>query len=532
VRTLVRAALVLAALAACCAALYRPVGWANFGGVDEWLLLELNGRGIVSMPHSNRPLNLLWALPAAWLTPWRFEGYRVAYLAYTCLSGVLTWMLVLRLEPAARAVAFLAAVLAIGWAPADMARLQVVQMIPNAAVTASTLACLLLLLEFWRRGRVAWFVGAVALAAVTTRSYEAALGLLLGAPLLVLACPRDRGAGPRSPAAWIAAWVGGLLRVAAATVAPMLRGDGSTAYQSSVLGLDLDPGRYLLRLYRQFAWQLGPVVPADPSELAFANVALPVAAFAGAALLPVFRGEWPTRRRLAVLAVTGLAMAAAGYSVLLLGRHVTGPTRTQFLSAPGIAILLAAAIGWVASWVRPVMRRATLVALGSALVAVAAGHLAGMQREWQRISRYPQQRACLAALAREAPALAPGTLLVLVDLDGTWPFAMTFRHASRLVYGGGVTGLVPGADPLLYDARADATGVTVTPAEAIRGPWRELASRHRYDELIVFALSGGRLRRLDAWRPDLLGPLPEAARYAPVARITGGAPPPSRRVLD
>jgi hypothetical protein len=532
VRTLVRASLVLAALAACCAALYRPVGWANFGGVDEWLLLELNGRGIVSMPHSNRPLNLLWALPATWLTPWRFEGYRGAYLAYTCLSGVLTWALVRRLERTARAVAFLAAVLTIGWAPADMARLQVVQMIPNAAVTASTLACLILLLEFWRCGRVAWFVGALALAAVTTRSYEAALGLLLGAPLLVLAWPRGRVAGPRSPAAWIAAWVGGLLLVAAATVAPMLSGDGSTLYQSSVLGLDLDPGRYLLRLGRQFAWHLGPVVPADPSELALANIGLPVAVFAAAALLPVFRGEWPDRRRLAVLAATGLAMAAAGYSVLLLGRNVTGPTRMQFLSAPGIAILLAAAIGWLASWLRPVLRHAAVVALGSALVAVGAGHLAGMQREWQRISRYPQQRACLAALAREAPALAPGTLLVLVDLDRTWPFSMSFRHAARLVYGGAVTGVVPGADQLLYDARADETGVTITPAEAIRGPWREAVTRHGYDELIVFALSGGRLTRLDTWRPDLLGPLPRTARYSPLARLGGGAPPPSRRVLD
>lgn len=531
-KTLARHGLVLAALAACCAALYHAVGWANFGGADEWLLLELNGRGIVSMPHSNRPLNLVWALPAVWLTPWRFEGYRVVYLAYTCLSGWMTWALVRRLEPGAGAVALLAAVFTIGWAPVDMARLQVVQMLPNAGVTFSTLLCLNLLLEGWRRSRPGLWLAAFGLGAATVRSYEGVLGLLLGAPLLLLALPGDQRRGPRAPAAWILAWIAGLALVTLSVAAPLLRGGGGSLYQGTVVGFELRPGEYAIRLVQQFAWHLGPLVPADPSELAPRNVWLPVAVFLICALLPAFRELQANRQRLAVLAAAGLGMAAAGYSVLLLGHNVLGPTRMQFLSGPGIAILLAAGIGWIASWLRPAWRRGATVALAAAVVAVAAGHLAGMQREWQRISRYPQQRACLAALARAAPALLPGTLLVIVDQDGTWPFSMTFRHAARLVYGAGVTGHVVGGDPLLYAARGDAAGITVTPAEAIRGPWREAVTIHRYDQVIAFVLAGGRLQRVDEWVPQLLGPLPEGARYAPALRITSGAPPPSRRVLD
>ena len=41
----------------------------NFGGADEWLLLDLASRGVLGVPYANRPLVLLWQAPPAHLLP-------------------------------------------------------------------------------------------------------------------------------------------------------------------------------------------------------------------------------------------------------------------------------------------------------------------------------------------------------------------------------------------------------------------------------------------------------------------------------
>ena len=531
------ALLALGALAALCAAQYARVSWENFGGADEWLILELNSRGIVSMPHSNRPLNLIWSLPAVLLTPHRFEGYRLVYLGYLTLSGWLTWLLARRLLPAAPLFALSAAAFALGWAPSDMARLAVVLGVPNAGVTFSTLLAIVLLVEFWLCGRPLLFAAAVADAVVTVRSYEGTLGLLLGAPLVLLLLRRERAV--RRPLAWIAAWEAAMALLAAAAALPFLRGEAGSLYQASVVQTDASPWRYLGRVASQYGFHLAPLLPRDLSELAPAGIALPVLSFVAAAWMLGTHDEGtaataapPGRRRLAALAGLGLLLAGLGYSVVALGASVTGPTRMQFLSGPGIAIFLAAAIGLVASCVPPRARWPCALGLAAAVVGVGAGHTVGMQREWDRITLYPAQRACLAALVREANGLRPGTLLLLVDEDATWPFAMTFRHAARLVYGAGMTAHVVESEQLLYGISSTGSTLRVTPWPVVQAPWREQVTEHGFDQVIVFVLSGGRVSRLDEWRHASLPPLPKGARYAPLLTITNGPAAPGRRVLD
>jgi hypothetical protein len=528
------ALLALGALAALCAAQYARVSWENFGGADEWLILELNSRGIVSMPHSNRPLNLIWSLPAVLVTPHRFEGYRLVYLGYLTLSGWLTWLLARRLLPAAPLFALSAAAFALGWAPSDMARLAVVQMVPNAGVTFASLLAMVLLAEFWRTGRRLFFAAAVVVACVTARSYEGALGLLLGAPLLLLLLPQPQCArGPKRPLLWIAAWEAVVAILTLAAALPFLAGHASSLYQSSVVKPDLDAGRYLGRLASQYAFQLGPLLPSDRSELALAGIAPAVLVFLVSAWI---LGRGPaapaSRGRLLALAGLGLALAGLGHSVLALGASVLGPTRMQFLSGPGIAIFLAAAIALLASWAPAPARPACAVALAAAVVGVGTGHTVGMQRQWDRITRYPAQRACLVALVREANGLRPGTLLLLVDEDGTWPFAMTFRHAARLVYGADMTAHVVESEQLLYGISSTGSTLRVTPWPVVQAPWREGVTEHGFDQVIVFVLSGGRVSRLDEWRHASLPLLPAGARYAPLLTITNGPAAPGRRVLD
>ncbi|HET7746893.1 MAG TPA: hypothetical protein VFM29_06305, partial [Vicinamibacteria bacterium] len=72
----------------------------NFAGMDEWMVLELTGRGVVSSPYAFRPLGLVTALPAAPLVPtFGFAPYRWLFGAYLVLSAGLVSLLVLRLEP-------------------------------------------------------------------------------------------------------------------------------------------------------------------------------------------------------------------------------------------------------------------------------------------------------------------------------------------------------------------------------------------------------------------------------------------------
>ncbi|HXY40815.1 MAG TPA: hypothetical protein VEQ10_14180 [Vicinamibacteria bacterium] len=527
-----RGLLVAAGLAAITAVQYGGVSWRNFGGVDEWLILSLNRQAVLSFPHTNRPLTLLWPLPARLLTPYGFEGYLLVHLAYSAAAGWLTWLLARRLVPKAPALAFTAGALAISWAPLDMARLAVVQTSVAMGVTAATLLAIVLFVESWRLDRLLLLAAAVVVAAAAARSYEAVLGLLFGAPLLLPMVPTATARGRRRVLLWVAAWEAAVLVLAVLAAAPLLGGAMGTVYQSAVLRLDPDPLRYLARLGRQYLWHLAP--PEDLGELALPRTAATALVFVAAALLAaVPGGEAPSRKRLAKVAAAGLMLAGMGYSVLALSPATNGPTRMQFLSAPGIALFLSALVQLVASLLPGARTRAiAALVLAAGWVAAGAGHTQGMQREWDRISFWPRQRDCLTALVRQAPALREGSLLLLIDEDGTWPFALTFRHAGRLVYGDGVTAHALGSDQLLYRATMDAAGVRVSPWPIVQGPWHERTTEHRYDQVVVFRLSGGLLSRLDTWPQTQLGALPGGARYLPAGSITDAPAPPGRRVLD
>ena len=53
---------------------FRWVAPTNFGGYDEWLLLNLSAQGIADSPNSNRPLGFFWHQPALSLARHSFES--------------------------------------------------------------------------------------------------------------------------------------------------------------------------------------------------------------------------------------------------------------------------------------------------------------------------------------------------------------------------------------------------------------------------------------------------------------------------
>ncbi len=526
----------LLAIAAVLASSFYWVRWTNFGGVDEWLYLSLNSRTIVEFPHSNRPLTLVWSQPAVWLAPFSFRGYFLVHVAYLALGAGLVFLIGRHLSSDPR-MPFLAGVFAAVWAPLDMARLATVQTSMNSGVLFGTLLALLLLVRSWERGRVLELAAGCLLAFVAARSYEGVLGLLLGGPLLLRFVPGARP-GKRDQAAWLVAWEATAVFALVLAALPLLTKRAESVYQTEVLGLDLAPARYLGRLLGQYALHLGPLLPADPSELLHPGVAGAVIVFAAAwwalGLAGPVEGPREPPRRNAGLAILGLALAGLGYAVLVASPQVQGATRTQFLAAPGISLFLAAGLALAASGLSPRGRRVSLFAGGAWVVAVGTGHTIAMQREWDRISYFGAQVSTLRQMTDAAPDLRPNTLVLLRDETGAWPYSLSFHHAVSYLYEGRAVGHVLGATPLLYSLAASPEGLWSVPRPVIREAWRTAPTLHRYDEVVAFRRDAtGRLEMFEDWEATRLPALPPGARYEPRERIERATRlPPERRVLD
>ena len=154
--------------------------------------------------------------------------------AYLWLAGLLLFVLLRRLRMDSPLLAFLAAALAMTWAPGDRARLCTVQGTFGSGSMMGAILAVVLLVEARWRGSRALLVAGAAVAWATIRGYEATLPFLLAAPLLVLALPPGARGWPR---AWWLAWAAPVA-LATATVAPALLGGDASRYQMENARLD------------------------------------------------------------------------------------------------------------------------------------------------------------------------------------------------------------------------------------------------------------------------------------------------------
>jgi hypothetical protein len=532
-------------LLAAFAAQYALVRPTNFGGFDEWLFLWLSERGILGSPYSNRPLNFLWTVPGA-LLPESFLGFHLLHGAYLGLGGLLAGLIARRLLPGRPAAALLCGLATACWAPWDRARLSSVQMTINSGSACTALLATLLLLVGWQRGSRLLLLLAAALALTAARGYEGVLGVLVLAPaLLALAGPRDVH-WARASAVWAVA----VLLAAALTLAPLVGGSAAAAYQTRVLGLDLDAAAVAGRLLRRFVEHLGPLLTTRPAAadgwLPWLSAALALAAAAlaqgvaraGAAVAHVSaRALGPraapaagARRELVVVAL-GAAYAAAGYAPFVLSPSLDAPHRAQMHGAFGIGLLLCGLLA-LAARVVGVRAGAALLALACAGVAWAgAARTAALQRDWDRDRAGPLQFLTLRGLLALAPRLAPHTLVVALDDSQAWRSSFGFRHALLHVYGGEATGSVPGRADLLYRTLATPAGLRTEPLEAIKGPWGVAADSHTHAELLVvrFDARGG-VSLVEDW-PRELSPFDPGPDYAPRGRLRPGPPAAGARIL-
>jgi hypothetical protein len=511
------------------AAVFAPVRATNFSGYDEWLYVHMASRGIVGWPYANRPLVWLWNLAPAHLVPNSLGAYYGAYCMYLLGTAFAVYALGRRLGGGSRALAFLAGVFAGVWAPMDHSRLNTVGLIGYAGFTMGTFLAALLLVEAHVRGRVALLAAAAVLGLVMPLGTEAVV------PMLALFGVLPFWLRPRPPWRrwWTAAWAGVVLLGLLHALRPFARGGPQPSYQSS-LGMDPHPWRVARRLAGQFAYHLRPLATTPLSELAVPAVPIAAAVFAlSFSLLGPEQDIAPAgqRWRLWRLLALGALMAAAAYAPFVLTTKIEGAERTQILSTPGIALLLAGAAGLLGTVSPPRLRRWVVGVAGAWVVAVAAARTTALQREWDVWGSFPAQNSALVQLTDVAPDLKPNTMVVLLDERRAFPASFTFRHAVDHLYQGRALGLVWGASEYLYPCRFTPADIECEPWDMIRKEWRVQATRHRYDEVVVVRFGrDGTLALLDEWPSGL--PVAPPPAYRPRDRILRGGPdPPERGIL-
>ncbi len=140
---------------------WAQFGWVkstNFWGHDEWLVLSLTTRGIIDVPHSNRPLVFIWHLPVALLVPHDLGAVQLLHGSYLLLCGCLVFLICRRLAPGLGVFAFLSGVFACIWSPLDLFRLNAVACVSYSGLAFGTSLAVLLYVESWRRGSKGWLL--------------------------------------------------------------------------------------------------------------------------------------------------------------------------------------------------------------------------------------------------------------------------------------------------------------------------------------------------------------------------------------
>jgi len=515
---------------------FRWVERTNFWGFDEWLHLSLTTRGIVDFAYANRPLMLLWSLPAALLVPHSLGAFYWLHASYLMLVGCLVYLLCRRLAPRHLMLAFLSGVFACLWAPLDFFRLNTLAFTGYSGLTFATYLAALLFVESWRRASRGLLLLALLVGFAAARGSEMVIPLLAATPVALLLCERRPA---RQLRLWLAVWAGLLLVVTGLTLWPLVFQTSGLAYQTDFLGsLDPTPLAVLRRLRLEYAHHLMPLALIPAPRLWHRGVLIAAALFVIAFSVTTLAGRASapgprTRLWLLTAACVGLALAGLGYAPFVLSDTTIGPSRTQFLSTPGIAVFLSSLFCWLGTWLRHPWRRWLVAGLATWVVAVATGRTLEMQSNWDRIPRYRRQTHTLRQLTDRAPDLVPGTLVVLIDELRAWPASFGFRHAVEYFYRGRALGYVPGALQVMYPTTFEPKGIRCEPWPVLREAWQAPVTLHRYEEVVVVRLGPAGLAVVDPW-PLFLPPLPPEAGYDPWARILPqtGAPPPQRAILS
>ena len=337
---------VLLGVAAVFWAQYAWVRATNFGGVDEWLCIDLASRGVLGVPYANRPLVLLWTAIAAHAWPHHLGAYWLVHGLYLMGAGLLSAWLAWRLVPGSRGVALLAGVFACTWAPLDFMWLDTVLLAGYPGFAVATMLAIVLLVESWRA------VNAPLLALGAGVAFSPLWASRVSFPSWPpppCSCRSCSPGPPRRLATWLLVWEAVVVAAGALLLGPLLLGGRATRRQPRPRPA---PGSVCAGLVRILALHVRPSVSSPPSELIVPGVGSrgPCSWVSGFRHPPGIGGG--QRRSAGPAPEAGARRAGPGRAREhgLRPQPSHPPARpTQVLSAPGVGLALASAIALVAS---------------------------------------------------------------------------------------------------------------------------------------------------------------------------------------
>jgi hypothetical protein len=499
---------------------YRPLRIHFWAGVDECVNFEerplLEGaRGWNA--SKNRPLTVLSWVVAKTLTPNRIEGFLWLGAGLCWASGVLLLALLREVLPQARLLGVVAAVLLI----IDRSESTRYFVLWTGNYYWTTLVLLLagawLFLRSYRLGSRPLLVLSCLLLGGSLLTNEGPYPLALLIPLLAWFRRDHRHRLP----VWSFAWIGTLALLATRFL--LFLHTGSERYQADQLSGALhDPSVVLRNLTIQLKAGLsyfdtsGAALvywKATTGILALAVALVGLAAWGG-------RGETATRRRHYLL---GLCVATLAFLLGLVPFiHLPTLLRTQFIAAPGRAVVLACLVCLGSSWLGHRAGGTILAGCVGLLAANASAEALLGQQKARASSQVSFERTVdiYRQIHALSPRLAPDTLLLLVSDDPKRP-PLNMNYCCLLV-----SRQLLGAS-MVQVGFDDAQVGPVFERDSIRvnnGHLVDHVGKVGYDKVLAFRVADDSPLQLLHRLPDHLLPSGHSAsRYNPLARLEPGA---------
>jgi hypothetical protein len=512
----VLAGLLLGCLTRVC--FYEPLKIHFWGGHDEdYAVIPTDIWSTDFEQRQNRPLAMMFWWLAQQLRPDRIESRLWVATGLCFLNSVLIYAIVRRVAPSAAVVAASAAMLFLV-NRGDEARFLVMwTTVPYWGPLVLLLAATWLLLLSHGRGSRPLLAAACFTLGASVLINEGTYPLALLGLVLLWLTKRNR----KDLVLWSCAWMG-TLAVMAVRVVLFLLNRGTDSYQGQQVSEALrHPGRMIANFK-------GHLDAALNCFTGFSQLARHwewgLLALAAALLLflVVHRAGKPVLARRSCLVGMGVAVLAALLG-LLPTLHIPGLFRTHLLVAPGEAVLLAFALGWLGSFL-PGQWGSWFVGFCTATL-VAGGTIATFRMQERALARSEIFFEKTVHVFRQVHALAPNfspdaAVLFVLD-DGILSPLGNQNHVEQ------VSRVVLGCPA--YQANTnfppDCADRVVMTADGIDYEYdtKNVRQQHRFDQVVAFRLSadGG---------VSLLRELPEAllpaghhgAAYNPLPLIQPG----------
>ncbi len=530
---------VVLALTAITLVAFALVDYGNFVGYDEWPHAYTASRG--STIYAGRPLSalaLFLTYPFTGVNP--FASHAVN-LGVRLVEAILIYLIMDRLKPRDRALAFLSAALFLVFVVPDWYTILSLQArSDHSGNLLATLATLYLVTRFLEEDGIVWLILALALAAVAVLIREACVPLLGGFAVMVFLSQRKF---TRRRIVFVALF---LLAVAGASlhyVLPLI-GLAPKLYATG-LYQDLNPLRMINATWTQFHFAFSQLALGRIDFLAQNRLAEMLTAGVLIVCVVVARHRLPTEPTqdtfagYALWVTFGIVLAWLGFAAFLPTGLSTALDRVQNLSTIGEAIALASIVRMFSTLPARANFRHAVEATGLALIAILSTSMVStVQNELYSYNlTWDTEAVFVRSLANLTPQVKENTLFFYVenpDLPET-PFlaGFGFQYAMRYLYEDRAVGLIDRDKLWFHDWVISDSGIEITPDPALvaTGFVGAKHSRHRWDEIIFIAKDREARVRILEQLPETYYTPERAAQYDPYARIERGFITPRIREL-